>query len=541
MSKREKSAIELFEEAAYLLRRAPGPAVAAYYTGSLPFALGFLFFWADMSQSAFAYEHCAAAALGLALLFCWMTYWQAVFVQSLRAELSGAAPFRWFSPETRRRGVLQITLQPTKFLVLPAAALTVLPYAAVYAFYQQLMSAPDSGGSFSRAFRAAKSQAVAWPWQNWNALAILVLLNTVVFVNLGVTILGAPYLLKSLLGIESAFTRSGLVAFNTTFLAVTAALTYLLTNPLAKAVYLLRSFYVESIETGEDLRAELKSGTAVSAAIVAVILIIFGAASAHAQAPAKTVPTVSADDMNRAIDDVIHHPEFTWRLPRTERPPEKNANWFVRATESFLNATVRALRQVGRWIDQFVRWLVDKLRGVIPIGGPNLPAPNARELRALVYTLLAAVALLLGWLLWQALRLKRPRSGARAVAVAAPPVDLNSAQLLADERPLDEWLRLARDCQARQEYRLALRALYLAGLAYLAEQSLISIHRSKSNQDYSRELRRKARNQPQLVETFADNVGVFERTWYGMYDVDLGTLERFEASLTRMKAGANAQ
>src|ERR1019366_9370994 len=34
----------------------------AYYTGSLPFVLGFLFFWADMSQSAFAYDHCAPAA-----------------------------------------------------------------------------------------------------------------------------------------------------------------------------------------------------------------------------------------------------------------------------------------------------------------------------------------------------------------------------------------------------------------------------------------------------------------------------------------------
>jgi hypothetical protein len=151
------------------------------------------------------------------------------------------------------------------------------------------------------------------------------------------------------------------------------------------------------------------------------------------------------------------------------------------------------------------------------------------------------VAALLGWLLLKALRLRKPKPVSRAAALAAPPVDLNSLQLLADQKLLDEWLQLAHECRARQEYRLALRALYLAGLAYLADQSLISIHRGKSNLDYSRELRRKARGQPELLATFADNVQVFERTWYGMYDVDLSTLDRFETNVTGMKAGGDAR
>src|ERR1035438_10806097 len=50
MKRPAKSAIELYEEAVYLLRSAPASALAAYYTGSLPFVLAFLFFWADMSQ-----------------------------------------------------------------------------------------------------------------------------------------------------------------------------------------------------------------------------------------------------------------------------------------------------------------------------------------------------------------------------------------------------------------------------------------------------------------------------------------------------------
>src|ERR1700687_5436624 len=69
LKRSEKSAVELYEEATHLLRRAP-VSVIAYYTGSVPFILAFLFFWADMSQSSLAYEHCAPASLGLALLYC---------------------------------------------------------------------------------------------------------------------------------------------------------------------------------------------------------------------------------------------------------------------------------------------------------------------------------------------------------------------------------------------------------------------------------------------------------------------------------------
>ena len=125
------------------------------------------------------------------------------------------------------------------------------------------------------------------------------------------------------------------------------------------------------------------------------------------------------------------------------------------------------------------------------------------------------------------------------MATATPVVNLETDELQADQHPIDEWLQLARECMARQEWRLALRALYLAGLANLADRSLIAIHRSKSNQDYSRELRRKARSKPELLTLFAQNIGTFERVWYGMYDVDLNTVEQFESNLVRLRACAN--
>src|SRR5262249_54305300 len=157
------------------------------------------------------------------------TYWQALFVRRLHAELTPNSSIE----SERRLGLLQVSLQPTKFLVLPLAAITVLPYATVYAFYQNLMATPGSG-SIPEGFRAAKKRAVTWQSQNWTVLAILCLLNTVIFIDAGLAILVAPYLAKLLLGIDNVFTRSGVATFNTTFLAVTASVTYLIVNPLAK-------------------------------------------------------------------------------------------------------------------------------------------------------------------------------------------------------------------------------------------------------------------------------------------------------------------
>ncbi len=531
MKRPAKSAVELYEEAVYLLRRAPASTLAAYYAGSIPFVLGFLFFWADMSQSAFAYDHCAPAALAVALLFLWMMYWQSLFMQKLHAELSGAPPPTWRSKETRRLGFLQLAAQPTKFVVLPVALLILLPFASVYAFYQNLMA--ERNGDL----RVVRKQAQVWQSQNWTLLAILAMLEVVVFLNIAAAILLAPYLAKMLLGIESVFTRSVSASLNTTFIAVTAGLTYLVMNPLAKAVYLLRYFYAESIETGEDLR--VAQAFLPILPFVLLLLVIPGQLSAQA-APPTPPPAISIDQLNHAIDDVIHRPEFTWRLPRAPHP-ENNGNWFVRTTQSFLDATERGVRQIGRWIGQVIDWLGDKLKSLIPGLGGKQPGADSQKLRALLYTLLIAVVILLSWLLWRTLRSGRKARPSAAIPVAAPVLELNDAGLEAGQQPLDQWMRLARECIARQDFRLALRALYLASLAFLAERSLISIQRGKSNQDYARELRRKSRGSAELVAAFVQNVGAFERTWYGQYDVDRGILEQFENNLTKMRTGAPQQ
>ena len=151
--------------------------------------------------------------------------------------------------------------------------------------------------------------------------------------------------------------------------------------------------------------------------------------------------------------------------------------------------------------------------------------------------LLAIVTGIVTYLLWRFLVTRRaqpPPSNADA-AVA---IDLQSDELQADQQQPDEWLAMSQACLGRQEFRLAMRALYLAGLSALAGERLIVLHRSKSDRDYERELRRRARQRPALVSAFTQNLAQFERGWYGMYDVDLATINQFEANLQEMRTRA---
>jgi hypothetical protein len=504
--------------------------LAAYAIGTLPFLLGFLFFWTDLSQSAFAVEHREVASLGVALLYLWMVSWQAVFARGLRSELAGEPAASWFSAASRRAARMQMSLQPTKFVILPVAALALLPFAWVYAFYQNLAESSAEEGLLA-AVRKARRQATLWQGQNWALLGLLGVLAVVVFLNIAIAMAMVPYLLKSLLGIETTFTRSGLVGIlNTTFLAVAVSLTYAIVGPLVKAVYVLRCFRGESIETGEDLRSELRR--AVAAALMLLMLATLGAGLVRP----VWGQTIKRAELDRAIDEVIHRPEFTWRLPRPEKPPPAQANWFVRTTEAALTAIGNGVHRVGEWFNDLIHWLQEKLRRK-DLQGRDQPGMPVGTLRILVVVLFTAAAGILGWLLWSVLARRRRRvvEAAQATVIA---VDLTAEEVRADDQPPDYWLDLARACMERNELRLAARALYLAGLSALGARGLISLDRTKTNQDYARELRRRAREQAGLLAAFRGSVLVFERSWYGEHAVHRDELVALETNLERMRADA---
>jgi hypothetical protein len=133
--------------------------------------------------------------------------------------------------------------------------------------------------------------------------------------------------------------------------------------------------------------------------------------------------------------------------------------------------------------------------------------------------------------------LRRPKTKpARTLASGGVTVSLHDENLLADRLPEEEWIALAEDCARASDYRAALRALYLANLAWLGRREWISIHPGKTNREYELEVRRRAREFPEARALFAVNIASFERAWYGRHSVTAEDTGAFRERLEQIKA-----
>jgi hypothetical protein len=551
-----KGALELTEEATHLLRAAPLSALAAYYLGALPFVLGFLYFWVDMARSPFAYHHLTGAALAVTCLFFWMKFWQAIFARLLRASLSNipAPPLK--AADCWRLFVAQTTLQATGLFMLPLALIPALPWPWLYAFYQNLTAFADTESpSLTPVAKKAARHAALWPVQNHVLLTILFAFGTFVLLNWATVCFMLPKLLKMLLGIETTFSRSPLAMLNSTFFMAICSLTYLCIDPFVKAVYVLRCFYGESLKSGEDLKAELRQFSVPARAIAAGFALFLGlaAGTCAAQQPPPAEPannasvessplgasgsaTIAPPVLDKEIQRVIEQRKYAWRAPR-DKVLEVDSDKKPGVISRFIDSVLTTLRQ---WARSFLEWLSELLKKLF-----SIPRSSGRgfgygwiiTLRILFYLLIALVVGGLGYLIYMALT----RSGRLAEAIVAEPVlpvpNLADENVGAEQLPEDEWTKLANELLQRGEFRLALRAFYLASLAHLAARNLVSLARFKSNHDYERELRRRGHSFPELLNLFAENVSVFERIWYGLHESNVELVRQFAANVTKIKAG----
>jgi hypothetical protein len=543
-SQRGKNPVELADEAFHLLRVRPVSMLTSYYIGTVPFVFGFLFFWSDMSRGAFADGRLAGECLGLTLLFFWMKCWQAIFARQLRAELSGHSAAPLTPGRIFRIAIIQAILQPSGLFLIPIALALLFPIGWVYAFYQNVtvLGASDEY-DFKDVYRKAIRQSALWPLQNNYLVFLLKGFGLFVLLNIISALVFLPQLLSMFFGIQTAFVQSPWAFLNTTFFATVFGLTYLALDPLVKAVYVLRCFYGESRQSGEDLKAELKvySGTLQkAAALLLASAILFSSLgelrAAVAEAPEPATATKSAavkpGELDETIEQVLKRPEYTWRLPREKLAEEKRKGRLASFVESATKTVVDWLKKVRAAFNRFIKWIT---RGQTPGGaGPSSGLGSLVSARGLIALLLLIIAALLGLLLMRLWKNREP-AGAEVAAEAIVPVpDLEDENIAADQLPEDGWMTLARDLLSQGELRLALRAFYLASLAHLAQRNLITIARFKSNRDYERELSRRAHALPQVMSTFTENVSIFDRIWYGMHEVNGSLLDQFRNNVERI-------
>ena len=554
-----KGAIELLEEAVHLLRLIPSPVLLSYYTGSFPFVLGFLYFWADMSRSAFADRHAAAAAFFLSLLFIWMKCWHAVFSQQLRAHLKGDPLPRWPLRRIFRLIGTQTVLQPWGFLLLPLAFLVMIPFGSAYAFYQNVTVFGEGEAYDLRSvYRRSQRQATLFPAQNHLILLILSLFALVVFLNLAVALYLSPHLVQTLFGVETELTRAGWYFLNTTFLAVVCGLAYLMLDPIVKSVYTLRYFYGESLTTGEDLIAYLKDAerrlrSEAAALLLLVVWASAGVGTARAEEPAVQSPrmsgaappsaeALSAPEIDRAVEETMGRREYAWRMPRVKESRHEPKGFVASFIDGAIDTIGGWIAPVKRWIKKGVDWILESLfsRFRIDPGDERREFGWFRSIANFLYALLSMIAFILAVTLWKVWgRRKSILTESTKMAEAfSQKVDLSAENVTADLLSADQWLVLGRQWMEKGDLRLALRAFYLASLSHLAEQGGFTIAAFKSNREYIQELRREAHSAPDLISAFSQNVTLFERIWYGLEEITTDMVGRFEANQERIMAHA---
>ena len=569
-----RSATSLIDEAAHRLRLAPLGTLGVYYLGTLPFLLALLYFWADMSRSADAAARSVGGSLTLAALFLGMKTAQAVFAARLRAQFARQPMPRWTPARLGRVLLVQTGLHAPGLFVLQIAAGLIFPIGWVYAFYQNVTALGDGspGLTAREVARRAWRQALVQSKANHVGLSILSGLGFFVWLNLMVAVVVLPQLVRMFTGEENVFTDdiSSLV-FNTTLWAVSAALVYLVLDPLIKAFYALRCFYEDSARTGEDLLSELRAlppvtpavdapasteaaaapvaapravlaGAGLLAALLWVVPTAAGSAMPPGATPAPVIVveakgSVSPPALDRSIREVLGRREFTWRSPRPPTPPENAkagpVRRFFESGIAWVRQHVRdAYRSASGFLAKIRRWLHrDEPAAAREEESTGNPGSLLEPLLYLGGALLAALVLYLVWTLWRG---RRKDGVARARALEpgpgkAQPPDLSAEDLLATQLPEDEWLALARRLLETGERRLALRAMYLSLLAGLGARGLVVVARHKSNRDYLAELRRRTRDRPELPGAFGRSMGCFERVWYGSDPADDGLLAAFEA------------
>ena len=523
------TALDLLEEAVHLLRKSPVTVHAWYVFGAVPFVLILLYFWTDMSWSADARQDCAAAALLVAVTFVWMKFCQAMFARGLVAQLKLDDAPRVTLPGQIRMFVQQAIIQPSKLFVLPVALIITIPFGWVFAFYENATAfgeAKNLRALWSRSWK----QSALWPQQNHSMLAIYLLLVAVMAVNILLIVILAPWLTKIFSGFENVFTRSGVHVFNSTVLAVIVCLTYLCCDPLLKAVYVLRCFYGEALRSGEDLQVELRRLRRQTSAMAAAVIIFLGSASAPA-ANLKHSTAADVTQLDRSINQTIAKPEFSWRMPRSKED--------VASKRKFPNVVERFFKKVGTTIAKWWRALRDWIQRLGP--KTSVPASSRSGMEAISRSVLeiGLAALCLVLLVFLAMKIRdriRQSRGAPTALPEARPVNLAEESVTADQLPEDEWLRLASELIEQREWRLALRALFLAGLAHLSHRGVIALARHKSNREYQSELRRRAPAQAAVQDAFERNLREVERAWYGRHQVDSRALEAFRANLETIRA-----
>jgi hypothetical protein len=165
-------------------------------------------------------------------------------------------------------------------------------------------------------------------------------------------------------------------------------------------------------------------------------------------------------------------------------------------------------------------------------------ALTKNEFNTWIIGLIVALSLLLIFFIWRVRKRKKHLPPVVQATAVQPEPDLSDENLVADQFLKEGWQKLAEDLVARGDFRLAMRAFFMATLAHLAETQWIKIAKFKSNRDYWVELQRRAHDRMEMQDAFYINVTTVDRVWYGMHPVSADMLQQFRENVEIVKQAA---
>ena len=534
----EPAALEGIEEAMVLLKRLGLGAYWAFAAGTAFFLWALLYYWAYMSRNALASTRLSEFALLLALAYAAMKAGHAHFFRSLMAELHGEPSARAGAGWWGKAILFQALLQPISLFLIPLALILTLPYPFVSSFFRNALWVREEDGFATWLGRSA-ALARLWPRQNAYQQIFLAGAWIVLAGNVFSALVTGPILLKSLLGVETVFSRSQAAFLNTTVMLMVWAIAWGLLEPLAQAVQAWRCFRGLSLRTGADLslalgraRSRRLPATRTATAIGLIILALSAAGPAFAGSspaklsPAKPSPTMATpivsvppERLDRLLREEIAESRYGWRLPR-HAADSGSRSWTWTQVKKALHAMATVIRKMANLFRRFADWfnaLFNRHDKSWRSGEPaaSSPVPIRILMLILAVTFAAGLAVLL---------MRRARAVPSLVAAPIAPTaplapDASSEDVKADDFPEDEWLRLMETLRAQGDDRLALRALFLAMLSLLSRKGWLVVARHKSNRDYAHEVSARARRRPAVAESFRENIRRFDRVWYGRHQV----------------------
>jgi hypothetical protein len=506
MSATRRSSLELLEEAVESLRRASGGTWAIYLAGAVPFFGAFLLY-IDVCTRDTEPPDPLGFSLLIAVLFGIRQFTRARFAGSIFRSLSGSLP--------EKTGALHAwEVASVNWLAgIVRLPLLIFPATPVIAFFRNVAVLSATEKDMRGIFRKAGSFTGRGSEQ-LPALLTIVLLAVVVWVNIFSAVAVLPVLFRIFTGIESPITRDEQAFLSGTAAFASGMLAWCVIDVVLTAFYAVRLFRLRSEKTGADL---LSGWRRLGAKAVAGVLL--------AVAAAQSMP--GAQDLDQALDKAFSAPEYQWRKPALAGAQDESP--VVKWIRGVFRSIGKGFRWLGRKIGDFLRWIFGEDEG------ESKGAGIAGKMRLISLVVIVALA---GLLIAFVIRLRGARSRAASLGGQSPPppIDLGDLSVMANALPENEWLTMAREWADKGDYRMALRAYFLAQLAFLGSRELLGISRSKTNLDYQGELKRRARAFAGMDALFAANLRSFENAWYGLYPVDAGAVSLFADNLERMRS-----